>query len=106
MNWNFPLWELFKHAGWVAWPLGLCAVLALGIILERLFTLNKLKAAEEGAFEALRTALEKGEEIPRNRPDVAGAPSMQIMETLVVLRGATEDAIQQAAEIALSLQRL
>src|SRR5437764_9259514 len=99
--------ELFKSADWVAsWPLLFCSILALGIVLERLYTLNRLKGLENSAFETLRTALEKEEEHPKNAPGVVGAPVTQIMDTLLVLRGATEDAIQQAAEIALSMQRL
>jgi biopolymer transport protein ExbB len=101
------MWDLFTKADKVAsWPLGLCSILALAIIMERLFTLYKLKQLEESAFETLRASLEKGEDYPKAAPGVAGAPITQVMDTLLVLRGATEDAVQQAAEIALSMQRL
>src|SRR5260221_1804424 len=107
MNFNFPLYELFKSSDRVAsWPLLFCSILALGIILERLYTLNRLKGLEDSAFEVLRSSLEKGEEYPKNALGVAGAPIAQIMDTLLALRGATDDSIQQAAEIALSMQRM
>jgi biopolymer transport protein ExbB len=98
--------ELFLHAGWVAYPLGICSVLALGIILERLYTLTRLRQVEDRAFMVLQLAMEKGDDEMTGDPAVAGAPVAQVMSSLTELRGAREEAIYQASEIALSLQRL
>lgn len=98
--------DLFKNAGWVAWPLGLFSVLALAIILERLFTLNQMRQLEERAFTALQTALETNNEAALNDPLIAAAPVTQIIRTLRSLRGAEREALQQVADIALSMQRL
>lgn len=100
------MWELFKHAGIVAWPLGLCSILALGIMLERLFTLARLKQLEERAFLMMQMGLEKEDEAILREPHIAAAPVTQVMAALDGLRGATEEAVQQAADIAVSLQRL
>jgi biopolymer transport protein ExbB/TolQ len=100
------LLNLVKHAGWVAYPLGLCSVLALAIILERAFTLARLKGLEERAYMILQMALEKGDHSALRDAQIAGAPATQILDSLTELRGASEDAMQQAAEIALSMQRL
>src|SRR5215469_475195 len=54
--------DLFRHAGWVAWPLGFYSVLGLGIILERIFTLARLRRSEERAFTILLRALDTGDE--------------------------------------------
>jgi biopolymer transport protein ExbB/TolQ len=105
--------DLFLHAGWVAWPLGFCSILALGVILERLFTLFWLAQQEDRAFIALQMAFEQAskrgetpdEAILRN-PQVAAAPVTQVLLTVQPLRGAHIDAIQTAAEIAIGMQRL
>jgi len=98
--------ELFQRAGWVAYPLGLCSILALAIILERVFTLARLKQMEDRAFMLLQLALEKGDHGMLRDPAIAPAPLTQVIESLTEMRGASEDALQHAAEIALSMQRL
>ena len=98
--------DLVKHAGWVAIPLVACSVLALGIILERLFTLARLKQLEDRAFLVLQLSLERGDERALREPQFLEAPVTQVMDSLTELRGASEAAIQQAAELSLALQRL
>src|SRR5688572_27302507 len=97
--------QLFQQAGYVAWPLGICSILALGIILERFYTFWRLRQIEERAFAQLRDSLRRGEAAPDD-PQTAGAPVARIVESLIPLHGASEETIQQAADIALSLQRL
>jgi biopolymer transport protein ExbB len=98
--------ELFTQAGWVAWPLGLCSVLALGIILERFYTLGRLRQVEDHAFQTLQMTLAKGNGPGVWSQDIAAAPVAQILDSLSEMRGASEEAIQHAAEISLSMQRL
>src|ERR1043166_4511455 len=98
--------ELFRHAGWVSWPLAICSVLALAIILERLFTLSRLRALEDRAFMMLQLALEKEDDGMLRDRQIQGAPVTQVIGQLAPLRGSSDDYIQQAADIALSLQRL
>jgi len=100
------MFDLFKHAGPVAYPLALCSILALGIILERFYTLNRLKAREDVAFMVLQMGLEKGDMTALQDEQIASAPVTAVLETLTELRGTSEDAIQHAAEISLSMQRL
>lgn len=98
--------ELFDKAGWVAVPLGICSILALGVLLERLFTYYRLKGEEEVAFNALQAALSSGDTNRIADPALAGAPITQIVKTLQPLRGVTAEAMQQAADIAYGVQRL
>ena len=98
--------KLFMHAGWVAWPLGLCSILSIAVILERLYTLNRLKTLEERAFMILQLALEKGDVSALRDPQIAGAPVAQVIYSLTEMKGASEESIQTAAEIAISMQRL
>lgn len=90
------MWELFKQAGWVAYPLGLFSVLAVGIILERLWTLQTLRRLETEAFSALQS----GSDTATN------APLSQIVQTLRPLQNETSETVEQAARIALAQQRL
>src|SRR5258706_16342981 len=98
--------QLFKQAGVVAWPLGLCSILALAIILERLFTLSRLRRLEERAFMMLQLALEKHDDDMISDPQIADAPVTQVVGAVAPLRGQSHDSIEQNAEIALSQQRL
>jgi biopolymer transport protein ExbB len=98
--------QLFRDAGVVAYPLALCSILALGIILERFYTLARLRRLEDQAFTALQGTLRRGDEAALGSPEIAPAPVTRIMESLTPLRGSSEETIQQAADIALSLQRL
>ncbi len=40
--------ELFKAGGWVMWPIALISVLALGIVLERLWSLRRSSVLPKG----------------------------------------------------------
>jgi len=98
--------QLFKEAGWVAYPLGFMSVLSLGVVLERLYTLARLKRVEDRAFMVLQMSMDKPDEAGLRDPEIASAPVTQVMTQLSRLRGASEEMINQAAEIALSIQRL
>jgi biopolymer transport protein ExbB len=98
--------ELFREAGWVAWPLGFMSVLSLGVVLERLYTLARLKRVEERAFMVLQMSMDKPDEAALRDPEIASAPVTQVMTQLSRMRGASEEMINQAADIALSMQRM
>lgn len=98
--------ELFRQAGWVAWPLGLCSVLALGVMLERLYTLARLRRLDDEASRMLRESLRRGDDAALNAPEIAAAPVTRIISALAPLRGSSDETLFQAADIALSMQRL
>lgn len=100
------LLDLFRHAGISAWPLGLCSILAGGVILERLYTLSRLRTLEERAFMMLQLGFEKNDDAMIADQKIAPAPVATVMSHLVKLRGANEDAILQASDLALAMQRL
>ena len=98
--------KLFQMAGIIAWPLGLFSILALGIIIERLVTLGLLQKNEDSAFDRLRSELERGDGYMPDPAHSGGAPVEQVMATLGAMRGVSEEALMQTAEIAMSQQRL
>ncbi|MEP6754996.1 MAG: MotA/TolQ/ExbB proton channel family protein [Chthonomonadales bacterium] len=97
--------ELFHKAGWVAWPLGLFSVIAMGIVLERIFTLSRITRREEAAFTALKTSLGAGGDLPVD-PELSDAPVMEIMKTVLTVRNANWETIVQTTDIAVAMQRL
>ena len=98
--------QLFQNAGWVAYPLGFCSVLALGIILERLYTLARMRRLDDQAFLQLRDALTLPGNAPRTDEKTSAAPTARILHALEPLRGTSQDALFQAGDIALASQRL
>ena len=94
------MWDLFRQAGWVAWPLGFCSVIAVGITLERLFTLQSIGRLEDSIFAGLSNP---GSDAA---PADSGAPVAIILSKVRSLRGASEETILQAIDIALAQQRL
>lgn len=95
--------DLFRNAGVVQWPLLLCSIFSVAIILERFWTLHRLGKAEDEAFEALKAA--RDPEVVNN-PQIAGTPVARIIHALLPLRGTSAETIGQAADIALAMQRL
>ena len=100
------LLSLFQNAGIVRYPLLICSVLAIAIILERFWTLAMLRKLEDDTFEQLKAALASGRSEAFSSPEFAGAPVVQILHSLSPLRGESEDTIATAADIALALQRM
>jgi biopolymer transport protein ExbB len=98
--------ELFLHSGWVAWPLGLCSVLAIAIVLERIFTITRLMSIEKRAAAMLETELAKGNIDALKERSIAPAPAAVILRSLVPIRHASEEAIDRAEEIGVAQQRL
>ncbi len=98
--------DLFHRAGMVRWPLAIFSILALAVILERLFTLSRLRRLEDQAFRILHRGLEQGDDALIRDRAIAAAPVSQVMSTLAPLRAASEDAIQTTADLAVAQQRL
>src|SRR5262245_8372310 len=100
------LWQLFKQAGIVGWPLGLCSVLALGIILERFYTLARLRALEERGYRVLKLALEEGNRGMLQNAEIAAAPVTRVLNSLAATSGNDDLTFQESTDLALSQQRL
>lgn len=53
--------ELVKSGGWVMWPLILCSILAVAIIGERLWSLQRRYVLPPGTLQAVQLWLDRGE---------------------------------------------
>jgi biopolymer transport protein ExbB len=49
--------DIFLSGGWIMWPLLACSVLALAIVLERLWSLNTKKIVPEGLVQRVLHAI-------------------------------------------------
>src|SRR4051812_43524104 len=98
--------QLLTQAGIAAYPLAFASILALAVVLERLYTLSRIKRTEDRAFMVLQMALEKGDHSALQDPEIASAPVTRVVDSLTELRGAGFEAIYHAADISLSMQRL
>ena len=98
--------QLFRDAGVVAYPLAVFSIIALGIILERFYTLWRLGEAENRAFAALQESLKRGDFAPVHDPEMAATPVARLIEALAPLQGEHPETLIQASEIGLSLKRL
>lgn len=98
--------ELVAKSGWVGWPLVLCSVVTLAIVLERFWTLRSLLLLEERAVSMLSSALERGDLVALRSAELASAPVAQVLSSLTGLRARSEETLLRAAEIALAKQRL
>ena len=103
---SFNLIDLLVKARTVAWPLGLCSILAVAIVLERLVMLWWIRKQEDSAFNQIQASLDRGLDYKPGSAEYPSAPVAQIMDTLSSLRGATEESLWQASDVALSLQRV
>jgi len=100
------LLSLFQNAGVVRYPLLICSILAVAIILERLYTLAMLRKHEDDTFAALKSVPAGERQAALTSPEFEGAPVARILHSLAPLRGESEETIAQAADIALALQRM
>jgi biopolymer transport protein ExbB len=100
------LLSLFNNAGIVRYPLLICSVLAVTLIMERLWTLAMLRKLEDDTFEGLKAVPAQGRADALTSREFAGAPVAQILHSLAPLRGESEDTLATAADIALALQRM
>ena len=54
------MWEIMQKGGLVMWPIALCSVVAVVIIIERLFYFRRIRVDEQKLINRLKSALAKG----------------------------------------------
>ena len=55
------MWELVRAGGYFMWPIILCSVAAVGILLERLWTLQRKRVLPEELIKKVSTLAETGQ---------------------------------------------
>ena len=100
------LLSLFQNAGIVRYPLLICSVLAVAIILERAYVLFMMQSLEDRAFDVLSTVPPNDRQVALADPQVEAAPSSRVIRYLLPIRHESEDSVARATDVALSLQRM
>ncbi len=98
--------ELFTKAGWVAWPLGVCSLAVLAVVLERIWSLMRIARTEHVAFERLVFSVQNGKPARLDDPELAPSPIAGVLDSVVHLRGQPGDLIRESVDLALASQRL
>ena len=58
------MFELFKSGGLLMWPILACSIVAISIVCERMWTLNKRAVTPRNLMEQIRTMIERREYDP------------------------------------------
>ena len=64
------MWELIKAGGWLMFPLVICSIAALTIIIERWIRLQHKKIAPNGLVQSLALKLRQGKLSPQEIVDL------------------------------------
>lgn len=99
------MFDLFRRAGVVAWPLALCSILAVAIVLERLYVLAQLRRQERLALQCLRSAGPGGLRQALAEAAIASSPLAVVVAYLLAMGPGAGGDLHEAGYIAIALQR-
>lgn len=91
--------ELVKSGGWVMWPLILCSVLALAIIGERLWSLQRRYVTPKGTMHTVQQWLDRGElDAARVSQLRKGSPLGAVLAAGLINRNRDRSVVKDAIE--------
>ena len=98
-----PLFSIIQAAGWPIWPLLLCSVVALAVIIERLYHLREALVAPRSLFDEVvavsRNSLPSADVVNKLAMNsVLGAVLAVGLRSVIAEPRITEDALRQALE--------
>lgn len=95
--------ELFIAGGWLMWPILLCSVVAMTIVVERLWTLRLARVLPPNLVKALRQWSQGGKITHRITPDnltmlAQQSPLGRIVAAALLNRGQSRDIVKESVE--------
>ena len=93
------MFEIIKAGGWVMWPILLCSVFAMAIIIERLWTLQRRRVAPPGlVLQVWQWAREGKLDAKRIQSLREGSPLGRLLATGVLNRHHDRTIMQESIE--------
>jgi len=93
------VFEIIKAGGWVMWPIMLCSVFAMAIIIERLWTLQRRRVAPPGlVLQVWQWAREGKLDAKRIQSLREGSPLGRLLATGVLNRHHDRTIMQESIE--------
>ena len=93
------MFEIIKAGGWVMWPIMLCSVFAMAIIIERLWTLQRRRVAPPGlVLQVWQWAREGKLDAKRIQSLREGSPLGRLLATGVLNRHHDRTIMQESIE--------
>ncbi len=99
------MWELLKQGGVVMYPLGLCSLLTVAILIERLWRFSRADRDPQAVLSRARAALAKSGNPGPVWPDEP-APATRVAGVAIAGRGRGRVALQDELQAALSAENL
>ena len=97
--WQMSPWKIFLAGGPIMWPILICSIWALAVVIERLWFLNRIKI---DADRFLRSVLEKVKQHKTREAlsdcDATKSPAGQILKVGILKEGRTRQEIKEAIE--------
>ncbi len=93
------MWDLFQAGGWVMWPILGCSVLALGIVVERLWALQLSMVLPPGLADQVRTRVAQGKAATLDLEALrAGSPLGRVLAAGLVNREHDWSVVRESIE--------
>lgn len=97
--------DVIAQGGFILWPLGLYSLLAVAVMLERFFTLRRLRAAEDREYLSLRSDLALGKlHDALQQCESSQAPIAPVLRAGLYHSNGSYEEVRDAMQSALSLQ--
>jgi biopolymer transport protein ExbB len=97
--WQMSPWKIFLAGGPIMWPILICSIWALAVVMERLWFLNRIKI---DADRFLRSVLEKVKQHKTGEAlsdcDATKNPAGQILKVGILKEGRTRQEMKEAIE--------
>jgi len=99
------MWEILKQGGVVIYPLGLCSVLTVAILVERLWHFARADRDPQTVLSRVRTALAEGGN-PRPKWADEPAPAVRVAGVALESLGQPREAVEEHLRAVLTSENL
>jgi len=99
------MWQLLRQGGVVMYPLALCSLLSVAILVERLWHFRRADRDPQQLIARAKTALAKGANPHPRWPDEP-SPAVRVVGVVLASRGASRTAIEERTRAVIAAEAL